>query len=273
MLNDITLGQFFPGNSVLHRIDPRIKIILSILYIVTIFLARSLASFAVLVLSALLLVMLSGISPKVVLKSLKPLLFIILFTVVINVFYTKSGTLLLEFYFIKIYSGGLLQALFMMIRIVCLLIGSSVILTYTTSPMALTDAMERLLLPLKIFKVPVHEFAMIMTIALRFIPTLIDETNKIMNAQRARGSDFSSGGLLTRAKALIPVLIPLLISAFRRAEELATAMECRCYHGGEGRTRFRVLSIGVVDVLAVCMMLVLGIITVLFNIYIGGPSI
>ncbi len=273
MLNDITLGQFFPGTSFLHRMDPRMKIILSLLYIVVVFLAKTLYSFLFLLMFTAFIVFVGKISPKVILKSLKPLLLILIFTALINVFFTKSGTLLLEFYFIRIYSGGLLYALFMAIRIVCLVAGSSVILTYTTSPMDLTDAIEYLLSPLKKIKVPVHEFSMIMTIALRFIPTLIDETNKIMNAQKARGADFSNGSLLTRAKALIPVLIPLFISAFRRAEELATAMECRCYHGGEGRTRFKVLKMKTTDVLALLCMVSFGCLLALINRYGGGLSV
>ncbi len=243
MIRDITIGQFFPGESLLHRADPRMKIILSILYIVVIFMTNSLSGYIFLVLFTAALAIISRISFIVLLKAVKPLWFIILFTAVINIFWNKDGTLLVSFWKIEIYSAGLWNALFMMLRIVSLLIGTSVILTYTTSPIALTDAIERLLSPLKVIKVPVHEFAMMMSIALRFIPTLMEETDKIMSAQKARGADFTNGSLKQRAKALIPVLIPLFVSAFRRADELAVAMECRCYRGGEGRTRMTTLHL------------------------------
>lgn len=242
MMRDITIGQFFPGTSVLHKADPRMKIILSLLYIVMIFLTNSLSGYIFLALFTAVITVISRISATVVLKSVKPLWFIIVFTAIINIFWTKTGTLLCSFWKIEIYSGGLMTALFMIMRIASLLIGTSVILTYTTSPIALTDAIERMLSPLKAIKIPVHEFAMMMSIALRFIPTLMEETDKIMNAQKARGADFSSGSLKQRAKALIPVLVPLFVSAFRRADELAVAMECRCYRGGEGRTRMTKLK-------------------------------
>lgn len=241
MRADITFGQYVEGSSVIHRLDPRAKIIISIIYIVAIFLAKSVTAFALLTAATVAFVAMTGISPKLILKSMKPLLFIITFTAVINIFWMTGDKLLLSFGFIHIYLEGILNAFLIVLRIVLLIAATSVFLTYTTTPLALTDALEQLLSPLKKIHVPVHEFSMMMTIALRFIPTLIDETRKIINAQSARGADFSSGGLIKRAKALIPILIPLFISAFRRADELATAMECRCYTGGNGRTRMKVL--------------------------------
>ena len=238
MLKDMTLGQFFPGNSVLHRLDARVKIILTILYIVTIFLAKNELCFALLLLSSVLLVALSRLSLRVILKGLKPVLFVLLFTMLLNLFFTKGETLLFKFYFIEMYLEGVVRAVKMMLRVVVLIVGTSVLLTYTTSPIVLTDAIESLLSPLKKIRVPVHDFAMMMTIALRFIPTLVEETDKIINAQKSRGADFDSGGLLSRARALVPVLIPLFVSSFNRADELAVAMECRCYRGDVGRTRY-----------------------------------
>ena len=252
MLKDITLGQYFPGNSLIHRLDPRIKLILSLFYIVIIFLCKNVWSFVFILFVTAALVLISKIPFKMILKSLKPILFIIAFTTVINIFFTTGDTLIFEFHFIKIYLEGLMNAALIIVRIVVLLTGVSVILTYTTSPIALTDAIERLLMPLRYLKIPVHEFAMMMTIALRFIPTLISETDKIMSAQKARGVDFSRGNLVQRAKALIPVLIPLLVSSIRRATDLATAMECRCYRGGDGRTRMTQLTMHAKD----CLMLV-----------------
>ncbi|MBR4881983.1 MAG: energy-coupling factor transporter transmembrane protein EcfT [Clostridia bacterium] len=242
MLRDIALGQYFPGNSVLHRTDPRIKIVLTMLYIVAVFTAESLLSYLVMFCGAVLLIAVSRIPLKIVTSGFKTILFIIIFTAILNIFWTKGENLLASFWVIEIYSEGLIHAGKMVLRLACLLMGTSVLISYTTSPIALTDGLERLLSPLKVIKLPVHEFAMMMTIALRFIPTLIEETDKIMNAQKARGADFTEGNILQRAKALIPILIPLFVSAFMRAGELATAMECRCYHGGEGRTRMTVLK-------------------------------
>ncbi len=267
MLKDITLGQFFPGNSALHKLDPRMKIILSIVYIVAVFLCKSVAAYALLILSAIMLVALSRLPAKTILKAVKPLVFIIVFTAFLNVFLHKGDTLLFGFWKINIYLEGVTNAVCMVIRIIILVIGTSVILTYTTSPIALTDAIERLLSPLRLIKLPVHEFAMMMTIALRFIPTLIEETDKIMSAQKARGSDFSTGKLTERAKALVPVLVPLFISAFRRADELAIAMECRCYRGGKGRTRMTKLRLGARDLVAVAAVAVFIAGIVLLNIY------
>ncbi len=250
MLKDITIGQFFPGNSVIHRMDSRFKIILEIVYVVMLFIA---SNFYGLFLSGIFMLMtfaVSGIPFKMMLKSLKPILPIILFTAVLNIFFIKGQDApLVSFWVFSIYREGVEMSLFMIVRIVFLIVGMS-LLTYTTSPIVLTDAIESLLSPLKAVKFPVHELAMMMTIALRFIPTLIEETDKIMMAQKARGANLDSGGVLKRAKALVPILIPLFVSAFKRANELATAMECRCYKGGEGRTRLRQLKSGKLDYLA-----------------------
>lgn len=249
MLKDITLGQFFPGNSILHRLDPRIKILLMLAFVVLVFFAKTIWSFAYLAFLMFFLIFASGISVSVILKGLKPILFISIFTAVINLFWTSGSVPLFEFYFVRIYREGIWRALFMIVRIVALVAGTSILLTYTTSPMDLTDALERLLSPLKKLRVPVHEFSMMMSLALRFVPTLIEETEKIIAAQKARGADFETGSLLHRAKALIPILIPLFVSAFSRATDLAVAMECRCYHGAEGRTRMRVMKLRPFDVL------------------------
>ena len=240
MLKDITLGQYFPGNSLAHKLDPRTKILLTVLYIVTLFCAKSFVSYALVAALLITGVKVSGVAPKALVRGLKPILFIICFTAVLNLFYTP-GEELVHFWIFKITKEGIFTAFFMVLRITMLIMGTF-LLTYTTSPIALTDGLESLLGPLKKIKVPVHELAMIMSIALRMIPTLIEETDKIMSAQKARGADFESGSLFQRAKALVPILVPLFISAFRRADELAVAMECRCYHGGEGRTKLHVLQ-------------------------------
>ena len=245
MLSDITLGQYFPAKSVMHRADPRLKICLTIFAIVLIFSSGNFFSLALAVGYILLGMGLSKIPVKLYLKSLKPILFIIVFTAVLNIFY-GTGEPLWQWGIIKITRNGLLNSLFVSIRIIVLILASSV-LTFTTSPTQLTDAIERLLRPLAKLRVPVHEFAMMMTIALRFVPLLLEETDKIMSAQKARGADMESGGLIQRIKALTPVLIPLFVSAFRRAFDLATAMESRCYHGGEGRTKMKQLHFGAAD--------------------------
>ena len=238
MISDITLGQFFPGYSPLHRLDPRTKILIAIAAIVGIFFANNPASFFVITLLALVLIWISRISFNVIVKGIKPILFILLFTMILNVFMTEGeGEPLVEFWIIKIYTYGIVRAIFMAWRVVLLIVITSMLLTYTTSPIALTDGLESLLSPLKKLGVPVHTFAMMMSIALRFIPTLIEETEKIMNAQKSRGADFCTGSLANRARALIPLLIPLIVSSFKRAEELATAMECRCYRGDKNRTK------------------------------------
>jgi len=242
MKADIAFGQYCEGSSFLHRLDPRWKIVFALVYIVALFLAKNIFAFALIALSIVGLWALSGIRAGILVKGLRPLLFIIAFTAIINVFWFKGETPLLpESWFFQIYLEGIINAALIVLRVMVLVTGTSIMLTYTTTPIALTDGIEQLLAPLAKIKIPVHEFSMMMTIALRFIPTLIEETDKIMSAQKARGSDFSSGSLVQRAKALVPVLVPLFISAFRRAEDLATAMECRCYTGGQGRTRMNVL--------------------------------
>ena len=238
MISDITLGQFFPGFSPLHKLDPRSKILAAILFIVAVFLANNPVSFIALILFTLMLVLISRISLKVIFKGVKPIVFILIFTTLLNLLLTKGdGEPLFSFYFITVYVEGIYRAVFMSLRVIVLIIGTSMLLTYTTSPINLTDGLESLLSPLKKIGIPVHSFAMMMSIALRFIPTLVEETEKIMNAQKSRGADFSSGGLIKRAKALIPMLVPLFVSSFKRADELATAMECRCYRGDKNRTK------------------------------------
>lgn len=238
MLRDITLGQYFPGSSPIHKIDSRIKIILSLLFIAAIFSASTVVGMVAVFIAVLFIVLLSKISLSIIFKGLKPLIFIMLFTLVIQIFLTRTGELWFEWYIIKIYSDGIYNSIKTAVRIVLLISSTSVLLSYTTSPIMLTDGIEGLLKPLaKMGVTKVHDFAMMMSIALRFIPTLIEESEKIMAAQKARGTDFSQGGLIKRAKALLPIFIPLLFSSIRRAEELSVAMICRCYRGGEGRTK------------------------------------
>jgi energy-coupling factor transport system permease protein len=246
-LKDITLGQYFPGNTILHRLDPRTKLLLTVIFIVALFLKKGLLGYSILLVVLLAIVAVSEIKPAVILKSLKPILFIIIFTGILNLFFTP-GDAIWQLGFLKLTAEGIWSAISMVMRI-SMLIVCTFLLTYTTSPILLTDGLESLMNPLKKIRVPVHELAMMMSIALRFIPTLIEETDKIMSAQKARGADFESGNLMRKAKALIPLLVPLFISAFRRADELAIAMECRCYHGGEGRTRLRQLQYRRADVL------------------------
>ena len=241
MLKDITLGQYFPGTSIVHRLDPRTKLILTVVYIVALFTAKTVAGYGVMIAVLVGCILASQVGFKAVFKGLKPVFIIILFTAVLNLFYNTTGTLLVQVWKLKIYTGGVEMAAMMVLRIMMLICGTF-LLTYTTSPIQLTDAIESLLRPLKKLHLPVHELAMMMSIALRFIPTLIEETDKIMSAQKARGADFESGGLVDKAKALVPLLVPLFVSAFRRADELATAMECRCYHGDSGRTRMKRLT-------------------------------
>jgi len=273
MNNDAVFGQYYEGNSPLHNADPRIKLVGVILYIVVIFLAKSIVSFALLLVSTIAMIISTGIPMKRFIKGLRPILFIMAFTAVINVFWYKGETLLIDFYFINIYLEGIINAILIALRIIILIAGTSALLTYTTTPLALTDGLESLLSPLKKLHVPVHDFSMMMTIALRFIPTLTEETSKIMNAQKARGADFSSGSLIRRAKALVPILIPLLVSAFRRAEELAEAMECRCYTGGEGRTRMNVLKAKPADFIIIILTILLGAAVVLLNIFVPGITL
>lgn len=239
MLKDITIGQYFPGKSVLQRLDPRMKILLTVGYIVMLFTVSNPLGLCVGILFLIFAYAISGIPPRMITKSLKPVIPIIIFTTVLNMFFVK-GDPLFDWWIFHISRQGLLTAVVMTIRIICLIAGTS-LLTYTTSPITLTDGLERLMKPLKKVHFPVHELSMMMTIALRFIPTLIEETDKIMSAQKARGADLESGGIMQRARALVPILIPLFVSAFRRADELALAMECRCYRGDVGRTRMKQL--------------------------------
>jgi len=238
-LKDITLGQYFPGNTFVHRLDPRVKLLFAVFYIIALFLANQLLSYVVLIAVLVLCVVVSRIKPKALFKGMKPVLFLVAITGLLNLFYT-SGDPIWQWGFLKITVEGIWAAIFMILRIV-MLICCTFLLTYTTSPIMLADGLENLLSPLKKIKVPVHELSMMMSIALRFIPTLIEETDKIMSAQRARGADFDTGNLFQKAKALVPLLVPLFVSSFRRADELAVAMECRCYHGGDGRTRLKEL--------------------------------
>jgi len=241
MLKDITLGQFFPGSTVVHRLDPRIKLLLTLVYITSLFTAKGLLAYVLMFAVLLTCLSLSKIKPRTALRGLRPVLIIILLTVILNIFFIRGDTVVFEYRFIVITREGLSTAVFMAARLMMLIVGTF-LLTYTTSPIALTDGLESILNPLKRIKLPIHELAMMMSIALRFIPTLIEETDKIMSAQKARGADFETGGIIKRAKAVLPLIIPLFISAFRRADDLATAMESRCYHGGEGRTRMKVLK-------------------------------
>ena len=257
MLKDITLGQYFPGNSIIHRMDARLKLILTVLYIVVLFICRGPVPY--LILGGLLIfsVSASKVGFKQVTRGLRPILILLIITTLFNVFYTTGGNVLFSWKFITVTSYGLYTAFYMVVRIVLLIIGTFTLLTYTTSPIMLTDALESVLSPLKKIRVPVHELAMMMTIALRFIPTLVEETEKIMSAQKSRGADFESGNILKRAKALIPILVPLFISAFRRAEDLATAMECRCYQGDNGRTRLRVMKMQKLDYIILIVSLII----------------
>ena len=241
MLRDITIGQHFPGSSLVHKFDPRLKLVLTIAYIILLFAASNPLGLTLSILFLVAMYAVAKIPFKLILKSLKPILPIILFTAVLNLFFVSGeGDPLVQFWIFKIYAEGVRYAVLMAVRVMALIAGTS-LLTYTTSPIVLTDAIEQLLKPLGRLHFPVHELAMMMSIALRFIPTLIEETDKIMNAQKARGAMLDSGTMTERIKALVPVLIPLFISAFRRADELAMAMECRCYRGGDGRTRLKVL--------------------------------
>jgi len=249
MLKDITLGQFFPGNTIVHRLDPRVKLLLTFVYITALFISKGAWAYLLMLVVLVSCILLSKIKLKTVLRGLRPIIIIILITVFLNIFFIRGETVVFEFHFIVVTREGLLTAVFMAARLIMLIVGTF-LLTYTTSPIALTDGIERMLSPLKKIKLPIHELAMMMSIALRFIPALIEETDKIMSAQKARGADFETGGLIKRAKAILPLIIPLFISVFRRSDELATAMESRCYHGGEGRTRMKVLKAALRDYVA-----------------------
>lgn len=250
MMKNIAMGQYYSANSLLHALDPRTKLISSFAFIIIVFFADNLPTYIMSIGFCLAIAIISKIPLKQLIKSLRPLIFIVAFTSFFNIFWTKGEILLTpENFFIKIYLEGLIAALYMVIRLISLVMGTLILISYTTTPIALTHGIESLLLPLAKLKVPVHDFAMMMSIALRFIPTLMEETDKIINAQKARGTDFETGGLIKKAKAFIPIMIPLFVSAFRRADELATAMECRCYNSGAGRTRMNVLSFRAKDIL------------------------
>lgn len=255
MLRDITIGQYFPGESIIHRLDPRFKIVITFIYILMLFTGSNIVCLTVGAVYTIMAILISKIPFKMFVKSIKPIFPFLILTAVMNLLFVGSGEVVFEWEFIKITQDAINTSIFMILRIVLLIAGSS-LLTYTTSPITLTDAIERLLSPLKKIKVPVHELAMMMSIALRFIPTLIEETDKIMSAQKARGAEIDTGSFTTRAKNMVSILVPLFISSFRRADELATAMECRCYHGGEGRTRLRQMKSASRDYIALALTLV-----------------
>jgi energy-coupling factor transport system permease protein len=267
MLKDVTFGQYYPGNSLLHRTDPRIKLLILVEYLILVLVASTELAAAVSLMFTVFLIAVSGVKLRILLKSVKPLVFVLIFTALINLFFTTGESEpLVDWKFITIYKEGIRSAVMMLLRLLSLVLGSSVLISLTTSPLELTDAIESVLSPLKLIRVPVHEFAMMMSIALRFIPTLIEETNKIISAQKARCADFESGNVLRRVKALVPILIPLFVSAVRRAEELADAMECRCYHGGEGRTRMNVRHVRFSDFIWLFVVILFGASLVALNI-------
>lgn len=256
MIKDITIGQYFPGKSPIHRMDSRVKLLLDLVYLVMLFTAQSFTGLLVGLFFMVMCYIIADIKLVMILKSVKPILPLMIFTAILNMLFIGGEKPLFQWWIISIYPEGIRMSCFMLLRIVSLIVGMS-LLTYTTSPIMLTDAIERLMSPLKKVRFPVHELSMMMTIALRFIPTLVEETDKIMSAQKARGAELDSGGFLKRAKSLVPIIIPLFVSAFKRANELATAMECRCYKGGEGRTRMRQLKIAARDIIAIVIMLTL----------------
>ncbi len=249
MLKDITLGQYIPADTPIHKLDARTKILATMGFITVIFVINKLLAYSIVVAFIALVVYLGKISAKFLLKSLKPVIYLIIFTAVLNLLVTPGDTVIFKYWIIKITQEGADLAIFMSIRLILLIAGAS-IMTLTTSPIALTDGIEKLLSPFKRIGLPAHELAMMMTIALRFVPTLLEETEKIMNAQKARGADFESGNIIERAKAMVPIIVPLFVSAFRRAEELAMAMEARCYRGDYGRTRMKQLKFGKLDIVA-----------------------
>ena len=266
MIKDITIGQYFPGNSPIHKMDSRIKLLLDILYLVILFTAQKFSGLLLGMLFIVVCYIIARIKFIMILKSIKPILPLMIFTAVLNLLFIRGEEPLFSWWIISVYPEGIRISAFMLVRILALIIGMS-LLTYTTSPIMLTDAIERLLNPLKKIRFPVHELSMMMTIALRFIPTLVEETDKIMSAQKARGAELDSGNIFQRAKSLIPILIPLFVSAFKRANELATAMECRCYHGGEGRTRLRQLHTALRDYIAAMLMFVLFAGVIVLNLF------
>lgn len=255
MIKDITIGQYYNSTSPIHKLDPRIKIVLTLVFIISIFLCKSFPALGLMVAFTLAIVFASKVPFKMVLKSMKPIAIIVLFTSILNIFYVKGGTPLVDWRFIHITSNGIFTALFMAIRIICLVVISSM-LTYTTTPTMLTDGLEKLLSPLKVFKIPIATLAMMMTLALRFIPTLIDEIDRITNAQKARGANLEDGSLIQRVKALVPIIVPLFVSSIRRAYELADAMDCRCYTGGPNRTRMKQMKLSISDFVMVIIMAV-----------------
>lgn len=261
MIKDITLGQYFPGNSAIHRLDPRTKLLGMIAYIVIVFLVTKTPVFIIPALFAAICIYLARVPFGYVIRSLKPIRFLLVFMFIVNLFMVRTGKTVIAFWIISITDEAIKQSVYITLRLVLLLVGTS-LMTLTTTPIALTDGLERLLMPLGKIHFPAHELAMMMTIALRFIPTLIEEADKIMKAQMARGADFESGNLIKRARNMIPILVPLFVSAFRRADELAMAMESRCYHGGEGRTRMNVLKFGRGDGMAAAAFAVLTALTI-----------
>ncbi|MGL5614862.1 MAG: energy-coupling factor transporter transmembrane component T family protein [Sarcina sp.] len=261
MIKDITIGQYIPGKSYVHKLDPRTKILITLLFVIDLFVINKFYGYIFIILFLGAAVLLSKVPVKYLYNGLKPIFILIIITAIFNVFMIKGGTLLWEWKFLHIYSQGIRTAVFMILRLVFLIMGTS-LLTLTTSPIELTDGIENLLGPLKKIGFPAHELAMMMTIALRFIPTLIDETDKIMKAQKARGADFESGNLIQKAKSLVPLLVPLFISSFRRADELAMAMEARCYRGGTGRTRMKQLKYTGKDTVAYMVLILLIAVTV-----------
>ncbi|HEY5563595.1 MAG TPA: energy-coupling factor transporter transmembrane component T [Clostridiaceae bacterium] len=268
MLKDITIGQYLPGESFVHKLDPRIKILMSFLFVIGIFLIGSFIGYGVIATFIIIVIVISGIKFRNILNGLKPIFFLIILTVILNVFMTGGSKQIFSFGFLRIYEEGLIQAVFIALRLILVIISTS-LLTLTTSPIELTDGIEKLLSPFKRIGLPAHELAMMMSIALRFIPTLLDETDKIMKAQMARGADFESGNIINRGKNLIPLLVPLFVSSFRRADELAIAMESRCYKGGEGRTRMKQLKIRIEDVYAIIIMIVIMILAIFSKLIFG----
>ncbi|MGM1034918.1 MAG: energy-coupling factor transporter transmembrane component T family protein [Bacillota bacterium] len=259
MLDKMIIGRYVPANSLMHKMDPRAKLLLVFLFVCVVFLANNVVSYGLLAVFTILLVSLSKIPLRYLYNGLKPIFFLIVFTFLLHILFTKEGELLFEYGWFEIYEGGLIQGFFISIRFTLLILVTS-LLTLTTSPISITDGMEELLGPLKKWKMPVHELALMMSIALRFIPTLMEETEKIMKAQTARGVDFSSGPIKDRVKSIVPLLVPLFVSSFKRAEELATAMESRGYRGGEGRTKYRQLNWKTSDSL---LMVSIGVLTVM----------
>ncbi|MED3727381.1 energy-coupling factor transporter transmembrane protein EcfT [Priestia filamentosa] len=257
MMNNMIIGQYVPGDSFIHRMDPRAKLIIVFFYVAVIFLANNIVSYSIIGLFAILAVLVSRVPIYFIIKGLKPILFIIIFTFLLHIFMTREGEVIADIGFLKIYEGGVIQGIYISLRFLFLILLTT-LLTLTTTPIEVTDGMETLLHPLKKVRFPVHELALMMSISLRFIPTLMDETDKILKAQTARGVDFSSGPLKDRLKAVVPLLIPLFISAFKRAEELATAMEARGYQGGEGRTKYRQLSWGAIDTMALIIFVIVA---------------